>query len=335
MKSASFWEPSGENKLRCELCHHFCQIREDKVGICGVRKNVDGQLISLNYGKLISANLDPIEKKPLYHFLPGSLSYSIAATGCNLRCRWCQNWSISQTNARNHPDRFDFVPPGDVVNAAHRAGAGSISYTYTEPTVFYEYARDVSVLAKEAQIRNVWVSNGYMSKPMLDEYLPLLDAINIDIKAFDETMHWKYTGAHLEPILENCLRVKEAGIWLEVTTLLVPGVNDSEEQIHGLAAFIYEKLGPDTPWHVSRYYPQEQFREIGRTDPRSIEHVLNVGRETGLLYVYAGNLGRGEDTTCPDCGELLIARNSVWLMENKLKDGRCPICLAKIAGVWS
>lgn len=335
MKEASFWESIGNESVVCNLCSHHCRIHKDSVGICGVRKNADGKLYSLNHGKLVSSNLDPIEKKPLYHFLPGSRSYSIAATGCNLSCKWCQNWSVSQTSDRNHPDRFAYVEPEKVVSAAKRSGAKSISYTYTEPSVFYEYARDVSVLAKEAGIRNVWVSNGYMSEVMLNAYLPLLDAINIDIKAFDEKVHRSYTGARLEPILENCKRVKEAGVWLEVTTLLVPGVNDDEAQINGLAGFIAESLGTDTPWHVSRYFPQEQFREVAPTDPRSIAHVLEVGRKSGLKFVYAGNLGSGEDTNCPKCGSILLRRDSVWLLENKLRDGQCPHCGSEIAGVWS
>ncbi len=174
-----------------------------------------------------------------------------------------------------------------------------------------------------------------MSEVMLEAYLPLLDAINIDIKAFDENIHQSYTGARLEPILENCKRVKEAGVWLEVTTLLVPGVNDDEAQIKGLAGFIAESLGKDTPWHVSRYFHMEQFREIGATDPRSIAHVLEVGKQTGLKYVYAGNMGRGEDTNCPECGSILLRRDSVWLLENKLQDGKCSHCGSEIAGMWS
>lgn len=334
MEEANHWSALGSGLVRCELCCHFCRIQEGSVGICGVRKNLHGSLMSLNYGKLISANLDPIEKKPLYHFLPGSRSYSIAATGCNLRCAWCQNWSISQTNSNNHPDRFETISPESVVRSALRSGAKSISYTYTEPTVFYEYVLDVSQLAKESGLRNVWVSNGYMSRKMLDEYLPWMDAINVDIKAFNEQVHRKYTATHLNPILENCERIKSAGVWIEVTTLLVPALNDDEDQIEGLAAFISEKLGNDTPWHVSRFYPQEQFDQISATDPATIHHALAVGKQAGLKFVYAGNLGTGEDSFCPSCGELLIARNSIWLMEDKLVEGKCPNCSTTIAGVW-
>ena len=333
MHEASLWTSTGDT-VDCQLCNHFCKIREGRKGLCQVRKNVGGQLLSLNYGKLIAAHIDPIEKKPLFHFLPGSYSYSIAATGCNLRCSWCQNWDISQFSNRNDPDRLALTAPEQVVKAAVHSACKSISYTYTEPTIFYEYARDVSVLAREVGLKNVWVSNGYMSGEMLEEYLPLLDAINVDIKAFDESVHHKYTGAHLQPILENCRLLKKAGIWLEITTLLIPGINDSQEQMQGLAKFIAEELGKDTPWHISRYFPQPQFQERPATPPESILKVLKTGEDAGFNFVYAGNLGRYEDTYCPVCGELLVSRSSIWMSENKIGEGMCPKCGAKIAGIW-
>ena len=333
MQKAHLWN-SDENAVRCLLCSHYCRIHEGRRGVCQVRKNVDGVLYSLNYGKLIASHIDPIEKKPLFHFLPGSQSYSIAMTGCNLRCSWCQNWEISQLSNSNDPDRLPFVAPDTVVKAAAKSGCKSISYTYTEPTIFYEYARDVSLLAREAGLRNVWVSNGYMTEEMLDEYLPLLDVINVDVKCFDGDVHRKYTGAKLHPILDNCIRLKKAGVWLEVTTLLIPGINDSREQLEGLASFIANELGTETPWHVSRYYPQPQFREIGPTDPGVIEDALITGRKAGLQFVYGGNLRRDEDTHCPSCGELLIGRSSLWMTVNKIEDCVCPKCGAKIAGIW-
>ena len=215
-----------------------------------------------------------------------------------------------------------------------RLGCKSIAYTYTEPTVFYEYAKDVSLLARQNNLKNIWVSNGYMSAEMLAEYLPLLDAANIDLKAFDDQVYRKYTGARLQPVLDNCVALKKAGVWLEVTTLLVPGINDDAEQILGLAEFIHNQLGSETPWHVSRYFPQEQFQKIAPTDPKTIQRALEVGSRVGLRYVYAGNLRMGEDTRCPDCGALLLARNSVWLMSNQLQNGHCPKCGKAIAGVW-
>ncbi len=323
-----------DGKIECQLCHHYCKIREGRKGLCQVRRNVDGVLYSLSYGKLIAAHVDPIEKKPLFHFLPGSQSYSIAAPGCNFRCAWCQNWDISQLTARNDPERLALTAPEQVVKAAVQSGCKSISYTYTEPTIFYEFARDVSALAREAGLRNVWVSNGYMTGQMLDENLPLMDAINVDIKAFDDAVYRKYAGAHLQPILDNCVTLKKAGVWLEVTTLLIKGVNDDEAQVSGLAEFIADKLGQDTPWHISRYYPQPQFQEIAATPPETILKAVKVGKEAGLQYVYSGNLGRNEDTHCPVCGELLVDRRSLWLTGNRVEKGVCPKCGTKIAGVW-
>ncbi len=334
MHEARLWKSAGD-VVECQLCNHYCKIREGRKGLCQVRKNTDGKLQSLNYGKLIAAHVDPIEKKPLFHFLPGSQSYSIAATGCNFRCSWCQNWDISQLSDRNDPDHLPFTDPAQVVKAALKSGCQSVSYTYTEPTIFYEYARDVSILAREAGLKNVWVSNGYMSDQMLDEYLPQLDAINVDIKAFDESVHHKYTGAHLQPILNNCRVLKRAEVWLEVTTLLIPGINDSSEQIEGLAEYIVNELGKDTPWHISRYYPQPQFRDIPPTAPETIQHALKIGKDAGLNYVYAGNMGRNEDTYCPACGEMLVARSSLWVAGNKIEQGGCPNCGTNIAGVWS
>ena len=333
MHKASVWITSGD-RVECQLCHHYCKIREGRKGLCQVRQNVDGELYSLNYGKLIAANIDPIEKKPLYHFLPGSRSYSIGATGCNFRCAWCQNWDISQLSDRNNPNRLPFNAPEQVVNAAVQSGCKSISYTYTEPTIFYEFARDVSVLAREAGLKNVWVSNGYMTGLMLDEYLPFMDAINVDIKAFDDNVYRKYAGAHLQPILDNCVQLKKAGVWLEVTTLLIPGVNDDEGQVNGIANFIANDLGKETPWHVSRYYPQAQFNEISATEPQSIIEVVKTGKDAGLQFVYSGNLGRKEDTYCPSCGELLISRSALLMTEKSIKEGACPNCGIKIAGIW-
>lgn len=335
MHKASLWQDASKQKgVDCRLCHHFCSIREGRRGICGVRKNLDGQLYSLNYGKLIAAHIDPIEKKPLFHFLPGSHSYSIAAPGCNLRCSWCQNWEISQASSRNNPENLAYTAPEEVVEAARRSGCQSIAYTYTEPTIFYEYAQDVSRLSREAGLKNVWVSNGYMSDTMLDEYLPMLDAINVDLKAFDETIHRKFTGAHLQPILDNCRKLKQAGVWLEVTTLLIPGINDDDVQINGLAEFIANDLGRDTPWHISRYFPQPQFREIPATDPGVIARAFRTGKQAGIKYVYRGNSGAREDTFCPQCAELLVARSSGLIMKNQLDQGSCPNCGQVIEGIW-
>ncbi len=333
-QQALLWHALDEKHVKCELCTHFCVISEGKKGLCKERQNIDGTLYSLNYGRLIAANIDPIEKKPLYHVMPGSRSFSIASPGCNLRCAWCQNWDISQANDRNDPGRLPFTPVDKLFEAVMEAKAQSIAYTYTEPTVFFEYSLDLSKRAKEEGIKNIYVSNGYMSSQMLDLYLPYLDAANIDIKAFDDAVYRKFTGAKLDPVLETCKRLKEAGVWLEITTLLVPGINDDEKQLKGLAEFIAQSLGKETPWHLSRYFPQAQFDQIPATSVSSVHHAMEIAREVGLHYVYAGNMMGGADTYCPGCGETLILRDRILLQQNRVHDGTCPTCKTKIAGIW-
>lgn len=331
---ALLWQALDEKRVKCELCAHYCYIPEGKKGLCKERQNIGGALHSLNYGRLIAANIDPIEKKPLYHFLPGSRSFSIASPGCNLRCVWCQNWDISQANDRNDPGLIPFTSSEKLFDAVLRAKAQSIAYTYTEPTVFFEYTLDVSKLAKEAGIKNIYVSNGYMSPQMLDLYLPYLDAANIDIKAFDDAVYREYTGAKLEPVLQSCRTMKKAGVWLEITTLLVPGVNDDETQVRGLAEFIARELGAETPWHLSRYFPQPQFDQIPATSISSVLSAMEIAKEAGLQHVYAGNMAGSADTYCPGCGETLIMRDRIILQKNRLEDGTCPSCKTKLAGVW-
>ncbi len=321
-------------KVRCELCAHRCVIRPGQKGLCRVRENQAGELYSLNFGRLIASHVDPIEKKPLYHFLPGSLSYSIASPGCNFRCQWCQNADISQISPGNEPGHLRFTPPEHVVAAAVDSGCESISFTYTEPSLSLEYNLEVSRLAQEAGLRSVYVTNGYMTAEMLKLTAPTLAAANVDIKAFDEAVHRRYTGARLQPVLETCAALKQAGVWLEVTTLLVPGVNDDERQVRGLAEFVASKLGTDVPWHISRYFPQPQFREIAATPPETIFRAIKIGREVGLKYVYGGNLRASVDTDCPSCGERVIRRLGYGEAGVDLKDGVCPKCGFPIKGVW-
>jgi len=333
-QEAQLWQLLPDGRVQCELCSHYCVISEGKKGLCKERQNVGGVLYSLNYGRLIAAHVDPIEKKPLYHFLPGSQSFSIASPGCNFRCAWCQNWDISQANDRNDPGRLKYVSPEDVFKQVSRSKAKSIAYTYTEPTVFFEYTLELSKMAREVGIKNVYVSNGFMSARMLDSYLPWLDAANIDIKAFDDAVYRKYSGARLQAVLDNCKRLKEAGVWLEVTTLLVPGVNDDDKQIQGLANFIVGQLGEETPWHLSRYFPQPQFSQIEATPIESVHHAMAIGKAAGLKFIYAGNMSGGADTPCPSCGTTLILRDRIFLQENRMINGNCPECGNKIAGVW-
>ena len=323
-----------DGKVRCMLCAHKCLIRLGQKGICRVRENRDGELVSLSYGRLIASHVDPIEKKPLYHFLPGSTSYSIAAPGCNFRCQWCQNADISQISSANEPDKPRFVRPERVVEGAIETVCNSIAYTYTEPSLSVEYNLEVSQLAHDAGLKNVYVTNGYMTPEMLALTIPTLDAANVDIKAFDEEIHRRYTGAHLQPVLDSCIALLKAGVWLEVTTLLVPGINDDEKQLEGLAGFISTKLSPDVPWHVSRYFPQPQFHQIPATPPERIFHAMDVGKKTGLRYVYGGNLQTSTVTSCPNCGERVIRRMGYVDPVVRLNKDACPKCGFRIAGVW-
>ncbi len=331
---ARLYSPLEDGKLRCELCAHRCLIPPGQKGLCRVRENRDGELIALSYGRLIAAHVDPIEKKPLYHFLPGSLSYSISSPGCNFRCQWCQNADISQISSVNAPEKPRFVSPERVVEAALDSGCKSIAYTYTEPTLSFEYNLAVSQLAREMGLRNIYVTNGYMTAEMLALSIPTLDAANVDIKAFDEAIHKRYTGARLQPVLETCEALFKAGVWLEITTLLVPSVNDDEAQLLGLAEFIAVRLSPDVPWHISRYFPQPQFRHIPPTSPERIYHAMDVGRKAGLRYVYGGNMLASADTDCHNCVESVIRRLGYSERVESLKDNACPKCGFRLAGVW-
>lgn len=331
---AKLSSPLEDGKFRCELCAHRCLIPPGQKGLCRVRENRNGKLIALSYGRLIAAHVDPIEKKPLYHFLPGSLSYSISSPGCNFRCQWCQNADISQISSVNVPEKPRFVEPERVVEAALDLGCRSIAYTYTEPTLSFEYNLAVSQLAREVGLRNIYITNGYMTAEMLALSIPTLDAANVDIKAFDEAIHKRYTGARLQPVLETCEALFKAGVWLEITTLLVPGINDDEAQLQGLAEFIAVRLSPDVPWHISRYFPQPQFRHIPPTSPGRIYHAMDVGRKAGLRYVYGGNMLASADTDCPNCGERVIRRLGYSERVESLKDNACPKCGFRLAGVW-
>lgn len=336
MQEARFYEKLADQKVHCHLCAHECQIDPGKRGICQVRENQDGTLYSLVYGKLISANLDPIEKKPLFHFLPGSLSYSIATVGCNFQCLHCQNYDISQY-PRRHEGKIigEARTPEMVVNDARATGSASISYTYTEPTIFMEFVQDVGRLARQQGIKNVFVSNGFMTEVSAGALGEFLDADNVDLKSFRDDFYRKVCKARLQPILDTITRLKQMGIWLEVTTLIIPGLNDSPEELTEIAQFIKE-LDAGIPWHVSAFYPTYQMLDRPRTPPATLLQAREIGLKAGLRYVYTGNIpGQGgENTNCYACGELLIERLGYTIKNYNLKDGHCPKCQAAIDGVW-
>lgn len=334
MKEAKFYSKENKQKVRCSLCAHNCLIQKSKRGICGARENRDGVLYSLVYGKLIAMNVDPIEKKPLFHFLPSSSSYSIATTGCNFKCMHCQNFDISQ-HPKNYPDiPGKDVSPQQIVDAAERKRCRSISYTYTEPTIFFEFAYDCARLAHEKGIKNVFVSNGYTGAEAVKEIAPFLDGINIDLKG-DDDFYKKVCGARLQPVLDTIKLMKGLGVWVEVTTLVIPTYNDSESTLKGIAEYI-KSVDPSIPWHVTQFYPTYKLSDMPRTPLATLRRAREIGYEKGLKYVYEGNVPGegGESTYCSNCGEMLIKRAGYEIMENKIQDKRCFKCMEQIEGIW-
>jgi pyruvate formate lyase activating enzyme len=335
MKEAMLYEQLPDRRVRCNLCAHHCLIADRKKGICQVRENRDGTLYTLVYGRTISQNIDPIEKKPLFHFYPGSTAYSIATPGCNFRCAWCQNWEISQMPKEQHLIAGYEATPEEIVAEAQRCGCHSIAYTYTEPTIFFEYAYDTARLARGAGLANIFVTNGYMTEEMLKTFQPYLDAANVDLKAFRDKTYRKYVGAKLQPVLDSLKAIKRLGIWLEVTTLVIPGINDDSAELQDAAQFIVRELGADTPWHITRFFPDYQLTEVPPTPQESLERAWEIGKSVGLRYVYLGNVPGEEkqNTLCPKCETLLIRRNIFGVVANRIKEGYCPDCGYVLAGV--
>ncbi len=334
MKESYLYKKIDQSKTSCDLCSHRCMISSGSFGKCNVRKNIDGKLFSLNYGRIIAENIDPIEKKPLFHFLPASLSYSIACAGCNFKCFFCQNYQISQIELEEGLWSGVYCSPSDIVKKALRYDCKSISYTYTEPTIFFEFAFDTSIIAKENKIKNVFVTNGYMTKEAIDKIAPCLDAANVDLKGFTDDFYRKYTGARLKPVLENIEYMKNKDIWVEVTTLLIPGLNDSREEIKAIAEFL-KSISDELPWHISAYYPQYKS-SIKATESEKILEAVSIGKGTGLKYVYGGNIisDNAENTICPGCGKLLIRRRGYNLLENNIEKNMCIFCKNKINGFF-
>jgi pyruvate formate lyase activating enzyme len=333
---AWLYDTMGDNQVRCRLCAHTCVIQAGKRGICGVRENRNGGLDSLVYGRLIAAGDDPIEKKPLFHLLPGSRSFSIATVGCNFRCRFCQNADIAQMPTdRNGMITGDTATAESVVAAARQRSCASISYTYTEPTVFFEFACDTAKLAHAAGLKNIFVTNGYMSAEALARISPWLDAANVDLKAYSDKFYKSQCGARLEPVKTTLMAMKRHGIWVEVTTLIIPGLNDDPDELARLAGFIAHDLGPETPWHVSRFHPTYRLTDRDGTPVETLIRAREIGIAAGLKYVYTGNIPGhgGEDTLCPGCNTTVIARTGFRITANRLKQGHCSQCGQAIDGI--
>jgi len=333
MKEAMLWEPRDANRVQCNLCYHRCVIQPGRRGICGVRENRDGTLYSLVYGKLGALAADPIEKKPLYHFLPGSTSLSIATRGCNFKCLHCQNCHLSQVPEGETFSRESFVSPEQVVQAAKKYGCRSISYTYTEPTIFFEYVCDTARIAAENGLKNILVTNGYITPEALRYGAPYIDAANIDLKFFLDKLYRKVCGARLQPVLDTIELYRQLNIWIEITTLVIPTYNDSDDQLRGIAKFLAD-MSVDIPWHISAFHPTYKLNDVPPTAPSVLERAKNIGLEQGLQYVYTGNVNTKSYTRCPECRTVLIERGWFHLFSNCIDGGKCPACGAEIAGVW-
>jgi pyruvate formate lyase activating enzyme len=335
VKQALFQKPRENKKVQCSLCSHRCLIDPGKRGICTVRENRDGILYSLVYDKVIVRNIDPIEKKPLFHFLPGSRSYSIATPGCNFRCKNCQNADISQLpHDRGGVIVGENITPTSIVEAAREHGCASISYTYTEPTIFFELAYDTARLAVEAGLKNVFVTNGYSTPEALKVIRPYLHAVNVDLKGFSDEFYKRICGARLQPVLDAIRLYKEFGIWIEITTLVIPGHNDLDEQLTSIAKFI-KSVDESIPWHVSRFHPAYKLLDLPITPLTALERARKIGMDAGLLHVYEGNVpGQGENTICPSCKQTIVKRIGFTVLESKISDGMCEYCQTRIAGVW-
>ncbi|MDD4910562.1 MAG: AmmeMemoRadiSam system radical SAM enzyme [Candidatus Omnitrophica bacterium] len=323
------------NDVSCFLCSHRCLIKDGEFGFCGVRQNKKGRLYTYAYADVAAANFDPIEKKPLFHVLPGSKSFSIAAYGCNFRCGFCQNWQISQTGySEGGDDKAQRMPPREVVKQAKAGGAASISYTYTEPTIFFEYAYETAGLAGKEGLLNILVTNGYMTREALDLSKGYFDAANVDLKAFSDEFYRKVCKARLKPVCESIRHMKEIGIWVEVTTLVIPGLNDSKEELGEAAAFI-ASVGREIPWHISRFHPDYKMNDVEATPVETLEMAYGLGKAAGLKYVYTGNVPGGrEDTFCGNCNTVLIKRQGFSVSRNNLKGGLCPSCNTRVEGLF-
>ncbi len=333
-KKAMLWEKLEGNKVHCYLCAHHCQIAEGHFGFCGMRKNIKGELYTYAYGKVIASHVDPIEKKPLYHFFPGTYAYSIATMGCNFHCPFCQNWTISQTSERDGALEGHELKPEEVVSEALKNDCRSISYTYTEPTIFFEYAYDTAKLAKEKGLYNNFVTNGYMTKEAIDKIRPYLDAANVDLKFFKDESYRRICKGSLQPVLDSIKNMKNSGIWVEVTTLIIPNETDSNEELEGIASFLAE-TGKEIPWHISRFHPDYKYTDSVPTPLDTMKRAAEIGKKAGLKYIYLGNVLTGTETLCPECGTLLMERGGFTAtISNDFSDGKCGKCAAKIEGVW-
>jgi len=334
LKEALFYKKLDNKFVQCRLCPRQCTIPNNYRGYCGIRENRDGILYTLSYAKPVSLHIDPIEKKPLFHFLPSTTAFSIATAGCNLKCKFCQNWEVSQ----KRPEEVDYIylEPQDLVKKVKASGSLTIAYTYTEPTIFYEYMLETARLAKEQGIKNIMHSNGYINPEPLRQLAKYLDAANIDLKGFSDDYYAKLCEGTLEPVLRSLKILKEEGVHLEITNLILPGYNDDLQTIKKMCVWIKENLGADTPLHFSRFFPMYKLLSLNPTPAETLEKARQIALDCGLKYVYIGNLTghAAENTYCPKCKKMLIERRGYFILQDNIIDGKCKFCGEKIAGVW-
>lgn len=330
VKEALYWKKLKENKVQCALCPHFCVIDNGKRGKCGVRENQKGKLYSLVYGKPNSVAIDPVEKKPLNHFFPGSKTFSIGTAGCNLKCHFCQNYELSQSKPEELP--FYEMPPEKVVEEAIKAKCHSISYTYSEPTIFYEYMVDTAKLAKKKGLKNIFVTNGFINPEPLNELCKYIDAAHVDLKGFDEKVYSNICEAQLKPVLETLKLLKKNNIWFEVINLVIPGINDDMKKIKAMAEWLRKNIGKDCVLHFSRFFPCYLMSNTKPTPVETLEKAKETAEKAGLDHIYVGNVSEEENTICPQCQKLLIRRNHYNILENNMKKGKCGFCGSIIPG---
>jgi pyruvate formate lyase activating enzyme len=334
VKKADFYEQLDDKRVLCTLCPHNCRLDAGEYGTCAVRQNIDGDLVSHVYERAIATHIDPIEKKPLFHVFPGSSSFSVATVGCNFTCTFCQNHQISQMP---HTGQIEgqHLPAKEVVQLAKARDCKTIACTYTEPTIYFEYAYDIARLAAEQDIKTVFVSNGFINPKPLQKIAPFLSAANIDLKGWDDDFYRNVCGGDFMPVLNTLKLMKKLNIFIEVTTLAVTGFVDDESVLRDIARFIKNELGPETPWHISRFFPQYHYASAPPTPPEVLQRAREIGLDEGLRYVYIGNImdGGGENTNCYSCGERLIHRSGYQILSNKILNNKCPACDVVIDGI--
>jgi pyruvate formate lyase activating enzyme len=338
-KIASYWTKKEGNTVQCQNCPHECILKDGQRGFCRVRENRGGKLYTLSYGNPCAVHIDPIEKKPLYHFLPGTSAYSIATAGCNFTCKYCQNYDISQA-APEETNNYNLPPESlleEVLSYKNKYNISSIAYTYTEPSIFIEYMLDTSKLAKKNGVKNIYHSNGYLNEKPASDLIPFLDGANIDLKFFKDDSYKDVSSGSLEPVLATLKRLKNGGVWLEITYLVIPTINDDKEEIKKMISWVLNNLGDNVPIHFSRFFPTYKLENLPQTPLKTVETARELALQSGIKYSYVGNVPIGhpaENTYCPNCGKLLIKRRGYYVLENNIKKDNCPDCGNKIAGYW-